>query len=386
MSAWTRSVTLVALATALLAAAPASAQTPAEQAETLNQEGKRLFAGKDYDRAYGKFREAATLSPEGRFFFNMCYALNFLERYQDAIQACEQVEAAGADAELIGKTRKALASLRDKAAAQDGARGGDGAVEPAAGEPTGEPTSETAGPSTGQETARVDPVAGTRRESGRGGPPAPGPGGPDPFIAARAAAPTGGYKWSVGGSIGVLGNVNTGRASDGEGGDSDIYGSGGADFRLFASFIVSERARLGLQGSLGFGALAPKDQDVDDNLVIADIGAAIFLHLPLGRHLVVTPLVGPLVSVQQPQELSQGFIAGGGRAELGISYVFGRAGEHVISVVPAYNVYGPASGEEDGLEPIDFGLDEAHATFGVSLGYAYRFSSPFGSAPLITLE
>ena len=110
------------------------------------------------------------------------------------------------------------------------------------------------------------------------------------------------------------------------------------------------------------------------------------MHLPLGQHLVVTPMVGPLLSIQQPQELSQGFFAGGGRAELAVTYLFGRQGEHAISLIPAVNFYGPASGEEDDLEPEDFGLDKAHSTFGVAAGYTYRFSSPFGSVPLITLE
>src|SRR5678815_667147 len=92
----------LAAALVLATASPALAQqSPKQQADALNDQGKQFFAEKRYDDAYGKFREAATLSPEARFFFNMCYALNFLERYQDAIQACEQVPAAdGADAGL----------------------------------------------------------------------------------------------------------------------------------------------------------------------------------------------------------------------------------------------------------------------------------------------
>ena len=73
---------LSALALALLVApSPALAQkSPKQQADDLNTQGKQYFAEKRYEEAYGVFRQAATLSPEARFFFNMCYALNFLER------------------------------------------------------------------------------------------------------------------------------------------------------------------------------------------------------------------------------------------------------------------------------------------------------------------
>lgn len=368
MSASTRLLAPAALAAALLSSAPAWAETPAQQAEKLNDEGKALFADKRYEDAHAKFREAATLSPEGRFYFNMCYALNFLERYDEAIQACEQVEAAGADAALLDKTDKALASLSEKAAARAPARGVTASQ-------TTEPGDDPAGPA---------PAAGDRPPPGEppGGPLAPGP---DPFVTGQAAPPSGSYKWSVGGSIGGLGNVNAGRAAN-EVGGSDVYAEGGGEVRFFANFVLSERTRIGLQAFLGFGAIGPVDNDVGDNLVLGDIGGGLFVHLPVGEHLVVTPMVGPLLSIQQPQELSQGFFAGGARAEVALSYVFGRQAEHALSLIPALNLYGPASGEEDGLEPADFGLDKAHSTVGVAVAYAYRFSSPFGSVPLITLE
>jgi len=351
----------------MAAAVPAWGQIPAEQAERLNQEGKRRFADEDYEGAYRKFREAATLSPEGRFFFNACYALNFLGRYEEAIQACEQVAATGADARLVDKTRQALASLREKAAA--GRRDGEGRVA----------TGRT--PDGGRRASDVD-------VSGAGRPPSPAGLGPDPFVEGRAPRPRDGYTWSIGGAVGAIGNVDVGReVADGAGGDREIYGAGGGDFRLFANFIVSEKTRLGLQGSLGFGTLRPGDDNATgDSLLLGDIGAAVFLHVPLAGRVALTPLLGPFLSVQKPGGLSQGFIAGGARAELGISYGFGRRGEHAISLIPAWNLYFPASGDVEGLTPADFGLDVTHSTFGLAAGYAYRFSTPFGAVPLITLE
>jgi hypothetical protein len=367
MSASIRFVTTVALSAALASApaVPAFAQTPAEQANRLNDEGKQLFAEKDFDGAYEKFRAAAALSPEARFYYNQCYALGFLERYEEAIQKCEQVEPAGADAALLKKTENALASLRQKVAAKQGGEARPvpaGDVRDGVDDPTGP------GPS--------------------GPPPAPQSDGPDPFISARSAGPVDAYTWSIGGTLGGLANLNTGREVDNSQGlDQEMFGPGGAELRLFANFIVSQPARIGLQGSLGVSALAPgENNDEDNNLLLADIGGALFVHLPLFRHLYVTPLAGPQISVQQPNELSQGFVAFGARGELGFTYVFGRRGEHSFSVVPAINVYFPAGGEVEGLEPDEYGLDETHATFGVSAGYAFRFSTPFGTVPLITLE
>jgi hypothetical protein len=357
---------MAALAVALLAPARAAAQSPAAQADRINDDGKKLFAAKDYEGAHRKFREAAALSPEGRFYFNMCYALNFLERYEEAIHACEQVEAAGADAALTDKTRKALAALREKAAGQR--------VTPAAATGPDDPGQP---PPEGQDPGLRDP--------GPSGPPPPAPGGPDPFIAAVAGPPPGSYKWSIGGMLGGLANLNIGRTGDYEG--QEIYDRGGGELRLFANFILSEAARLGVQASLGFGAIAPIDQNSsENNLVLVDIGGALFVHLPLGRRLLLTPLAGPLLSVQQPDELSQGFIAVGARAELGLSLLFGARLEHAVSLTPGINVYAPASGDVEGFDPSEFGLDVTHSTFGIAAGYTYRFSTPFGAVPLITLE
>jgi hypothetical protein len=361
-----------------LAASPALAQqSPKQQADELNTQGKQLFAEKRYEEAYGRFREAATLSPEARFFFNMCYALNFLERYQDAIQACEQVPAAdGADASLKEKTDRALASLKEKLAAQQSA-GGGGAPDPGAGG-GGDPGSGGTQVASGGGASSGPPPAG-------GAPPA---GGPDPFVATEAPPPVDSYKWSVGGELGVLGNL--GAAKDEFG--NDLYGPSGFNLRLFSNFIVHEGARLGLQAYLGIGALPPSDNNFDEeSLGMFDLGGAIFLHRPLAGHLYWTPLVGLSLAVRQPQELSQGFISAGSRAEVGFSYVFGPGGEHAFSLTPGFNIYFPSSGEQetdfgDPRAASYYGFDETTAMFALNVGYTYRFSTPFGSTPLITLE
>jgi hypothetical protein len=356
MTSWTRLTYPLALALLFAAAPPtALAQNNPQEAERLNDEGKRLFSDKQYEEAYGKFREAATLSPEGRFFFNMCYALNFLERYEEAIDACEQVEAAGGDQALRDKTQRALVSLREKQAARQAQAG------------PGDPTEPDG-----------DPGAGDPGTAPPSGPPA----GPDPFITGEAAGPIDSYTWSVGGELGVLGNLM---------GENDLgempYASGGLGVRLFANFVLSEAQRFGVQGSLGFGFLGPTDEnEFDEPLGMADIGGGVFWHLPIAQHIYATPLAGLHLGVQQPQELSQGFISFGARGELALSYVFGPAGEHAVSLTPAINVYFPAAGSIEGRAPEEYGFDKTRATFALNAGYSFRFSTPFGTTPLITLE
>ncbi|HLU65585.1 MAG TPA: hypothetical protein VKZ63_04890, partial [Kofleriaceae bacterium] len=223
-----------------------------------------------------------------------------------------------------------------------------------------------------------DPAAG-----GGGGGGAPPPAGPDPFITGQAAGPIDSYKWSVGGEIGVLGNLGMGESPAGD----RLYGPGGANLRLFANFIINEEQRLGVQGYLGFAGLPPTDEnEFDQGLAMADIGGALFMHRPLTGHIYWTPLIGAHLAIQQPQELSQGFLAIGARAEVGFSYVFGPQGEHALSINPGLNLYFPAGGEIDGVDPDEYGFDRTRGTFAINAGYTFRFSTPFGSTPLITLE
>ena len=374
MIAWTRLACALPCAVFIAAASPALAQkTPAQEANDLNERGKQLFAEKRYEEAYNVFRDAATLSPEARFFFNMCYALNFLERYEDAISACEQVEAAsGADAALREKTQRALVSLREKLAAQRAAAGDPGGGDPGGGDPGG-------GEPGGGEPGGGDPGGGPGGPAGGGAPPAAGP---DPFLQGEAAPPPGSYQWSVGAELGVL----AGLQSENDLGDLP-YAAAGVNLRLFANFILGEAQRFGVQGYLGFGSLAPSDETTEDQpLVLADVGGAAFMHFRLGGPIEITPLAGLHLAVQQPQELSQAFIGLGARAEVALAYVFGPQSEHALSVAPGLSLYFPSGGEIDGFQPEDYGFDKTRGAVTVNVGYSYRFSTPFGATPLITLE
>lgn len=118
---------LVALAVLLCAPAAVSAQepTPAERAEQLNEAGRQRVRVLDLDGAAAKFRDAIELSPDPRYYFNLCYVLEKLGELREARAACQVVIDADTDAALEGKASGTLAAIDAALAA------GEKAEEPA---------------------------------------------------------------------------------------------------------------------------------------------------------------------------------------------------------------------------------------------------------------
>jgi hypothetical protein len=164
-------------------------------------------------------------------------------------------------------------------------------------------------------------------------------------------------------------------------GRADYYASAAATLKLNASFMLLPQQNVGLQGFIGVTQLAAGDMS-DDGLSIVDLGAAAFMHLRRERFY-VTPLVGVLLSGMQPDSAVGDVPAAFGlRGELAFSWILGAMRNHVLSVTPALNLYGPAEQTDLAL----YGLDEASMTVGVTVGYTLRFMQPFGTGPLIILE
>src|SRR5690606_7861707 len=135
---------------------------------------------------------------------------------------------------------------------------------------------------------------------------------------------------------------------------------------------------------VAFSGLKPGADNVfDERLTVADLGGAIFKSFRLTRQLHATPLAGAHLSIQQLETGTEGFVALGARLEGSLSYVFGLSMEHALGVTLGANIYGPATGSTDGLEPADFNLDQASGALTLGVGYQYRFATPFGSTPLI---
>jgi hypothetical protein len=97
----------------------APSQEPAEQE---NEAGKKRFNAYDYEGAARHFRRAFTLSPEARYAFNLCLALDATADYVQALSACQVVlDDENADAALKDKARQRIARIERAQAAQRGA-------------------------------------------------------------------------------------------------------------------------------------------------------------------------------------------------------------------------------------------------------------------------
>tara|TARA_R110002096_G_scaffold77896_7_gene183285 strand:+ start:17416 stop:18600 length:1185 start_codon:yes stop_codon:yes gene_type:complete len=380
-------------ATGVLMASPTpSVAQPAKEADEHNTAGKELFKERRYLEAYRRFKQAAALSPEGRFYFNICFSLNYLERFQEAIDACEAVEPNGADAALLEKTAAVLEALRAKVPATPPPNTGTPvdpntgtpvdpntgtAIDPNTGTPTDPNTGTPVDPNTGQP---IDPNAGTPTGPNAGQPstgPATVP-GLDPFAQKKA---TGEYAWALGVTASPLANLGLGDTED-----FSVYAGGGFGLNIFANFMYKAEQQIGLQAYLGFANLPPEDDVFTDPLNIIDIGGAVYKHIPINDKFDITPLVGIHVSLMQPEaNLDEALLALGVRLQSSIDYHLGANKEHVISFAPALNLYSGASSTSS-IAAEAFGLDTGGATFEFGIGYEYRFTNPFGSGPLFTLE
>lgn len=375
---WTTGRIAAACAVSIaLAGQPAHAQ-PSSEAEALNDEGKRLFKEQRYLEAYKRFQQATSISPEGKYFFNLCFSLNYLERFQEAIDACEQVEPNGADPKLIEKTEAVLEALRAKV------------PEPAPLDPDPN-TVDPNDPDTGLDPGNPDP---NDPNAGPSDPNAADPNAPntavgtgpaqvpglDPFAVQKQA--TGAYAWSLGASAGPIANLGlgTGEVQDG------FYAGGALRVNMFANFMYNEAQKIGLQGYVGYASLGAAEPEIADPLTMVDLGAAAYKHFTLTPALNLTPLAGVHVSLMQPEsDFDEALLALGLRAQVALDWGFGASKEHVVSVAPSLNLYSRAS-DGNALSASDYGLDGGGASFEISVGYQYRFTTPFGSGPLFELE
>jgi tetratricopeptide (TPR) repeat protein len=344
-----------------------------------------------YQEAIEKYHQAIVLSPEGRFYFNLCVAYYSIGEFGLALQSCDAVATAGADAKLQEKTAKILKQVEDQIRAMgkdpedlrranNGGGGGDGGGGDGGGGDGG------GGDGGGGDGGGGDGGGG---DGGGGGGGAGGGGGggepvdtnefkgaPPPSLF-TAKPPSHDYTWSVGGEL---------YGMSGKFGATEAYASGGAGFRVHADYVIVPARRIGLQGYLGFNQVG--EGVLNDTLSIVDFGLAAYMHAYCTGRICVTPLVGAHIGGMQPESTGTEvrFAALGVRLEGAVSYSLGMKYEHVLALTPGLQFYLPSVGDYDGMDPVDFGLDKGSSAFYLGLGYTYRFDTPFGQAPFITLE
>src|SRR5687768_4743859 len=96
----------------------ASAESQAEIAARLNEEGKTLMFEAKYAEASAKFQDAHGRVPEPKYFFNHCTSLFHEGKFGEALTACNAADK-NADDKLKGKIAKVVEKIREEAKKQN---------------------------------------------------------------------------------------------------------------------------------------------------------------------------------------------------------------------------------------------------------------------------
>jgi|GEM_PF-1094092 len=403
ISIWRATLLILTVALALTAtsvnARAQSDDDARKRADELNEEGKVLYRDGKLEQAIRKFRQAAVLSSEGRFYFNLCFVLDKQGKHRDALTACEAVTDSNAEERIVDKAEAYALNLREKL-----------------GSPTG-PAPDSPGPEDpypdGTEPPPTDPGPGTPPDAPPPGdgpqPPEPTPAnyddGPDSSSpgAGPGAAPTpfqaqaveaarsrrGDYAWSLGAELGFA-VANFGRDPLFGSGEDNAFSSTGQAVRLHADFMVSRKRRAGVRGYINlltFDSNLPDAEMFDERLQVVDVGAALFQHRRIAPSLYLTYRGGAHIAVQSVGVGDDALTTFGLSAEGTVSYLFGNRRQHVISVTPAaLGFYLPASDATATIDPAGFGLDSTAFAWSASVGYTFRFARAFGGIRVFGLE
>lgn len=345
----------------------AHAQSQADIAAKLNEEGKELMFADKPGEAAKKFAEAVARVPEAKYFVNLCTARLQEGKLDEALTACNAVELNNPTPEQKQRADKLIVRIHEEAKKQN---------------------------------LELHPVGG----GGQG--PNPDPRNPEPHPTYTPAVgrpletnlvvsrPENRYTWTFG--IDFFGGA-------GQVGQTDFYGTALAGVRLKGDYLLDPVRRIGMEGYFQlshFGA-GSNDLAAVDTLDIFDVGVAAYKHICPGGtpRLCITPLAGVQLSLMSPAgemdaEGSQVFnYAGvGGRVEVSADFAFGARYEHVLQLSLGANLYskalsGPSANDPSGaLTVAEAGLDRGGATAYLALGYTYRFNTPIGSTPFVILE
>lgn len=392
-----RLTSFAAFAAVMAMASPAFAQSQQELAERDNEEGKELMYANRYAEATAKFRSAVARVPEGKYFFNLCTSLFQEGKFGEALTACNAVSNTNVSPELRAKTDKLTGRIKAEAQAQGidvepvGGGAGPGGPVDCATTPTDPSCQQTPPPDVCAQNPQ-DPAC----QPATTPPPQPvnqAVGRPPTQGLFTSVSPDNKYTWTLG--IELYGG-------GGKVGRENFYGSSGGGVRFKGDYLLNAKSRVGVQGYMQFTGFSAGEMDVGDpmNLDIFDIGLAAYKHVCLTgtQRLCLTPLAGLQIAMMSPNEEgdSRGsqvfnYAALGGRLELGAHYGFGRRFEHVLGIAVGFNVYSPVfSGPSDSIDPDEqiemVGLDKGGAAAYFGLGYTYRFNTPLGSSPFVTLE
>ena len=389
-------LTSIAFAVTLALGGTALAQSQADIAAKLNEEGKAFMYADKYPEASAKFRDAVARVPEAKYFYNLCASLFKEGKFGEALTACN---AAGnsdtASPQLKEQSAKLALGVKDEAKRQ----GVD--VEPQGGgqSPGEDPNLCTTNPADPRCAAKPDicqtnPQAPECQQ-------APPPGGNPTYAVGKppsqdilaAGTADNKYVWTLG--VEVFGG-------GGKIGRKDVYGTAATGLRIKGDYLLNSASRVGAQGYFTYTHLGKGEEDMGLGLKldIIDFGAAIYKHLcpPSTDRLCLTPLAGAHIAMMSPNGANDGvgsrvfeYAAVGARIELAAHYAFGGRMEHVLGIALGVNLYssvfsGPSEDDVENPTAEMVGLDKGGAAGYLSIGYTYRFNTPLGSSPFVTLQ
>lgn len=365
-----------AVAATLALSSSAFAQGQADLAAKLNDEGKELMYAGKFSEASAKLRDAVARVPEPGYFINLCTSLFQEGKFDEALTACNAVEKNNPSDKQRDKAQKLIGALKDEAAKQKlelhptGGGGGNQNMPPDPNQPPPDPNNPNQPPPPPNYTPAV--------------------GRAPTMNLVRAQPPLmNKYTWTLG--IDLF-------AGGGTIGQKDYYGNSETGFRIKGDYLLNPASGIGAQAYMGIGHFGQGDMQSADvyTLDVFDIGIAAYKHLCDGTsRMCITPLAGIQLALMSPAGEEDGYgsqvfnySALGARLEVALTYGLGMRGEHVLSVGLGVNAYSSVFSESmDALYTAeDVGLDKGGAAGYLSIGYTYRFNTPLGSSPFVTLE
>lgn len=337
----------------------ASAQTQPEIAAELNEQGKKLMLDRKPAEASKLFADAAARDPNPKYFYNLCKAYYFQGMLFEAMDACGNARKENAPATLVEKIDDLEGAIKEEAKKQ----GVDLSKPPTTPTPPGpdqpDPTTDPTQPQPPQPQPQPPTTVNPRAPQG----------------IYSVMAPRHEYVWTVGADL-FFGSANID--------DEDAYGNGAAGIRLRVDYMLAPVLGLGAQGYLDYINVTAGDEDVSigQNLSIVNFGAALYKHFCFGK-MCVTPLAGlqfAALDTETSVSTETSSAAFGLRVEGGLSYAFGSNFQHVVSANLGHLRYG----EPEDTDTLMF--DRGGGVTYLAIGYTRRFSTPFGSAPILGLE
>src|SRR5688500_10224922 len=113
-------LTSIAVAAASLAlGGVAFAQSQAEIASKLNDEGKAFMYADKYPEASAKFRDAVARVPEAKYFYNLCASLYKEGKFGEALTACNAASSSDtASPQLKEQSARLAGGIKEEAKKQ----------------------------------------------------------------------------------------------------------------------------------------------------------------------------------------------------------------------------------------------------------------------------